>query len=189
MPSDGVWPILTDIATFIGLFIVTLSITYLVSLVSAAVSRRALAPEITIYGETGQEVVHAHWDGERLSQQLPSTIQALTSQLLQVTQQHLAYPVLHHFHAVDHRPAAPRPLRPRRRVGHPECGAAAGTPSPAGHAALAATGTGALRRDRQRQRARARGAAATNCSPLVPPIGAAPLVLGLRRPRPTGRRL
>jgi hypothetical protein len=110
VPGGGLWQVLTAVAAFVGLFIVTLSITYLVSVVSAAVSRRALAREITLYGETGEQIVRAHWDGDRLSQQLPSTIQTLTSQLLQVTQQHLAYPVLHHFHAADHRSAAPRAL-------------------------------------------------------------------------------
>ena len=110
VPGAAPWQVLTATASFIGLFIVTLSITYLVSVVSAAVSRRGLAREITIHGETGEQIVRAFWDGQRLSQQLPATIQALTSQLLQMTQQHLAYPVLHHFHAADHRSAAPRAL-------------------------------------------------------------------------------
>lgn len=110
VPGGALWQVLTAVASFVGLFIVTLSITYLVSVVSAAVSRRALAREITLYGVTGEQFVRAHWDGEQLSPQLPSTTQTLTSQLLAVTQQHLAYPVLHHFHAGDHRSAAPRAL-------------------------------------------------------------------------------
>ena len=110
VPGTGAWQIATAAASFLGLFLVTLSITYLVSVVSAAVSRRQLARSVHLSGETGVDIVLSHWDGEQVSSQFDSLAQTLTTQVLQTTQQHLAYPVLHHFHAADKASSAPRAL-------------------------------------------------------------------------------
>lgn len=88
----------------------TLSITYLVSVVSAAVDRRSMARAISLSGETGVDIVLLHWDGDDAGSELSSLAQSLETQVLQVTQQHLAYPVLHHFHAASPAAAAPRAL-------------------------------------------------------------------------------
>ena len=110
VPGSGAWQVTTAVATFLGLSVVTLSITYLVSVVSAAVSRRALAREIHLSGETGTEIVLLHWTGRRVSEQLGSLATTLSSQILKTSQQHLAYPVLHHFHAAGEASSAPRAL-------------------------------------------------------------------------------
>jgi hypothetical protein len=110
VPGSGAWQIATAAASFLGLFLVTLSITYLVSVVSAAVTRRQLARSVHLSGETGTDIVLTHWTGEQVSNQFDSLAQTLTAQILQTTQQHLAYPVLHHFHAADETSSAPRAL-------------------------------------------------------------------------------
>ncbi len=110
VPATGPWQITTAAASFLGLFLITLSITYLVSVVSAAVARRLLARSVHLSGETGASIVLTHWDGEQVSSQFDSLAQTLTTQILQTTQQHLAYPVLHHFHAADETSSAPRSL-------------------------------------------------------------------------------
>lgn len=108
--GGGAWQIVTAAASFLGLFVVTLSITYLVSVVSAAVSRRALARSVHLSGDTGVDIVRLHWTGDGVSSQLDSLAQDLTTQVLQLTQQHLAYPVLHHFHAAAEASSAPRAM-------------------------------------------------------------------------------
>ena len=110
VPGTGTWQIATAAASFLGLFLITLSITYLVSVVSAAVTRRQLARSVHLSGETGADIVLTHWTGEQVSSQFDSLAQTLTAQILQTTQQHLAYPVLHHFHAADETSSAPRAL-------------------------------------------------------------------------------
>ena len=110
VPGTGAWQISTAAASFLGLFLITLSITYLVSVVSAAVTRRQLARSVHLSGETGTDIVLTHWTGEQVSSQFDSLAQTLTAQVLQTTQQHLAYPVLHHFHAADETSSAPRAL-------------------------------------------------------------------------------
>lgn len=108
VPGSGTWQIATAGASFLGLFLVTLSITYLVSVVSAAVSRRQLARSVHLSGECGADIVATHWTGEQVSSQFDPLAQSLTTQILETTQQHLAYPVLHHFHASADASEAPR---------------------------------------------------------------------------------
>lgn len=85
----------------------TLSITYLVSVVSAAVQRRSLARTVGLSGRTGEDLVLLHWDGQQVSGSFGSLVQSLEAQVVTVTQQHLAYPVLHHFYAVEDASDAP----------------------------------------------------------------------------------
>ena len=104
------WQLATAVATFIGLAVVTLSITYLVSVVNAAVSRRALARTIHLSGLTGADIVSLHWHDGRVRDSFGDLVESLCTQILQITQQHLAYPVLHHFHAAEPESSAPRAL-------------------------------------------------------------------------------
>lgn len=101
------WQVLTAAASFVGLFIATLSITYLVSVVSAAVSRRKLALSISLLGDRGADVVTLHWHDGQLSSMLSSRLMSLQSDVLQTTQQHLAYPVLHYFYGSDDHASMP----------------------------------------------------------------------------------
>lgn len=108
--GSGAWRMVTALASFLGLFLVTLSITYLVSVVSAAVQRRSLARAVSLSGRSGVDLVLLHWDGDQVGGSLPSLLQSLESQGLQVTQQHLAYPVLHHFFSAEEDSDAPRAM-------------------------------------------------------------------------------
>lgn len=105
--ATGTWQVATAVASLLGLFLVTLSITYLISVVSAAVTRRQFAQSVSVLGTTGVDIVLGHTVNGQLSSQLSSQTQQLTSQLLKVTQQHLAYPVLHFFHASCSTASAP----------------------------------------------------------------------------------
>lgn len=77
-------------------------------MVSAAVNRRRLAQSVTGLGGRGDQVVALYWDGDRLDWQLAAQVMSLSSDLLQTTEQHLAYPVLHAFHARAQESSAPR---------------------------------------------------------------------------------
>lgn len=106
--TSGTWQVLTALASFLGLFLITLAITYLVSVVSAAVTRRRFAEAVSILGTTGPQIVTSHWVDGQVSSQFASRVQTLSTQLLKITQQHLAYPVLHYFHSTDPAASAPR---------------------------------------------------------------------------------
>ena len=97
-PNGGVWQVATALASGTGLFTATLAITYLISVVSAAVSARAFAAEVWGLGDTPAEAVAAGWNGENYSG-LALPLQSVASQLTKLSQQYLAYPVFQYFHS------------------------------------------------------------------------------------------
>ncbi len=102
VPVGGVWEVLSAVASLSGLFVVTLAITYILSVVSAVAAKRRLAGSIHSLGTTPSDFVCGAWDGRGfpgLDQHLPSLSQALEMH----TQRHLAYPVVHYFHTGDRR--------------------------------------------------------------------------------------
>ena len=104
VPVGGTWEVLSALASLSGLFVVTLAITYVLSVVSAVAAKRQLAGSIFSLGSTPSGVVRGAWDGNGfagIEQHLPS----LGSALEHHTQRHLAYPVLHYFHSTDRRTA------------------------------------------------------------------------------------
>lgn len=100
VPAAGAWQVLSNLASLSGLVVVTLSITYVLPVVSAVVAKRQLAGSIHSLGRRPEELVQRCWDGAGfggLDQHLP----ALASALETHSQRHLAYPVLHYFHSDD----------------------------------------------------------------------------------------
>lgn len=102
VPADGVWQVVTTLASFSGLLPITLAITYLLSVVSAVVSRRSLAVHVHSLGSsTPAEIVAAGWTGSSFSSAYVQHLVSLASELATLREQHLAYPVLHYFHPRD----------------------------------------------------------------------------------------
>lgn len=99
-----VWRVLTAVATLNGLFTVTLAITYLMPIVSASVAKRALALRIHSLGTSVAEIMQRSWDGKGFSG-LEAPLAEVTGDLLIHSERHLAYPVLHYFHASERRSA------------------------------------------------------------------------------------
>ena len=100
VPNGDCWQIATALASGSGLFTATLSLTYLISVVSAAVSARSFASEVDGLGSSPASIVSDGWDGSRYGD-LALPLQSLASQLTKLSQQYLAYPVLQYFHAGD----------------------------------------------------------------------------------------
>lgn len=97
-PGNDIWRILTVVASFNGFFLLTLAITYLVSIVSSVTSKRALAGYISSLGQTPEDIVIRSYQHGHLNNLVPH-LNALTPMVQNLTQQHLAYPVLHSFHS------------------------------------------------------------------------------------------
>lgn len=103
--GNDFWQIVTVIASANGFIFVTLSITYLLPIVSAVVQKRQLAGLIYTLGCSPKEIITNAWNGEnyRMLSQFFST---LTPQILEMGQKHLAYPILHCFHTYHRETAA-----------------------------------------------------------------------------------
>lgn len=50
------------------------------------------------------------WNGKQISSDLAAQVSSLSSQIVRISQQHLAYPMLHAFRSRDHRASAPHAI-------------------------------------------------------------------------------
>lgn len=96
-PNGAVWQVLTPIASLSGLFIVTLAITYLVSVIQAMTEKRRLALHISAMGTSGEAIVRNMCEAGDCSG-IGSHLHSLTTDLAGMEQRLLSYPVLHYMH-------------------------------------------------------------------------------------------
>lgn len=96
-PQGGLWKIVSSLASLNGLFLLTLSVTYVLAVVGAVVTKRAFASQVWALGHSAEEVVATAWNGRGFPS-VELQIVSLTEQLGAVTEQHEAYPMLHFYH-------------------------------------------------------------------------------------------
>ena len=104
VPAPGVWEIATAIASLNGLFLITLSITYLVAVLSAATRKHQLATVIATLGRTPHDIVRRARKGEGAAS-FRTHLAQVVPMIEMHARNHLAYPVLHYFHSPDRRAA------------------------------------------------------------------------------------
>jgi hypothetical protein len=105
-PGSHIWQIATAVACASGLFVVTLSITYLLSVLAAIVEKRALASMIWDMGGTPDRLVERAWTGETWAP-FDNPMTLLMTGIERFAESQLAYPILQYFHAENHRTAEP----------------------------------------------------------------------------------
>lgn len=93
------WRFVSAISAFSGLFLVTLAITYLISVVSAVVARRTLSTQIRALGGSPEGIVRQAWVDGRFSSVFLQQLVSISAPLITLAEQHIAYPVLHYFHS------------------------------------------------------------------------------------------
>lgn len=97
VPRGGVYQLATAGTVASGMFLITLSITYLLSVISAVADKRSFASYVSGFGQSPEEIVLTAWDGAGFKGIGPSLAQ-LTSSLGLLAEQHQAYPILHYYH-------------------------------------------------------------------------------------------
>lgn len=100
MASNNIWRIVTDVYSFTGLILITMSVTYFIPVLSAIIKQRKLGINLSSLGSSPQEIILNAWNGkdyEFFKLQLLSFSDAL----LEHNQNHRAYPVIHYFHNSD----------------------------------------------------------------------------------------
>lgn len=98
LPSGFPWTILANSGAFMGTFLLTTSLSYLMPVVSAALERKQLARSIFIVGETPQDIIRNSWT-EGNSSALNTHWMTVSTELSRFAQKHLTYPVLRFFHS------------------------------------------------------------------------------------------
>ena len=98
VPGNDFWRIFTSFVSFVGLVTITMSITYLVPVISNAIHKRSLSLQISSFGETPEEMVINSYNGEDFCD-AESVFGSLSSEIFLYAQNHVAYPILHHMHS------------------------------------------------------------------------------------------
>ena len=99
-PQGDIWQILSSLVAFTGMGMVTLSITYLMQIISAVVTKRSFSSQVTSIAKAADDYVIAQWTGDSFGA-IEMQLNALSGQLAQLNEQHMAYPILHYYHAKD----------------------------------------------------------------------------------------
>lgn len=96
MPNGDIWQIAMVLASGSGLLLLTLIITYMISVLSAVVGKRSFASQVTGIGRSAEEFIHGGWDGRNFHA-LDLPLSTYSTSLSQITEQHFAYPILHYY--------------------------------------------------------------------------------------------
>ena len=99
-PNGDVWQVVASFVALSGMGTVTLAITYLLQVVSAVVNKRAFAGQVTAIGKTAEEFVKKEWNRGDFGC-IELQLNSLTNQLSTLTEQHLAFPILHYYHTAN----------------------------------------------------------------------------------------
>lgn len=103
-PDGPFWEILTAILGFTGLILISIAITYLISVVSAEIQKRRISVYINTLGCSVDEILLNYWNGKDFKE-LDAPFVNLTSLIILHAQNHKAYSVLHFFHTSEKKEA------------------------------------------------------------------------------------
>tara|TARA_R110001599_G_scaffold153095_1_gene338244 strand:+ start:1003 stop:2028 length:1026 start_codon:yes stop_codon:yes gene_type:complete len=96
--GNDTWRLPPVLAAANGFFLFTLSITYVLNIITNVIQKRQASLTISAMGEDPQQILAAtHSGGEYTT--LISQLQTLQSSITTLGQQHLAYPILHYYHS------------------------------------------------------------------------------------------
>lgn len=99
-PSRGGWEIVTSFTTLSGTLLISMVVSFLLSVIGGVTTKQSLASQITGLGNSAEEFVLTIWDGQGFPG-LDLQLMSMTSQLGILTEQQLAYPVLHRYHSAS----------------------------------------------------------------------------------------
>ncbi|WP_224269774.1 potassium channel family protein [Haloprofundus salinisoli] len=105
-PQGSLWQIATALMAGSGMLFITLSVTYILSVLDAVTQKRAFASGVSGLGEQSDEILRESWNGEEF-EGLELPLNSLTAELNTLTSNHKAYPILHYFYSpkAKHAPA------------------------------------------------------------------------------------
>ncbi|NJK89968.1 MAG: hypothetical protein HC923_11650 [Myxococcales bacterium] len=100
IPRMFPWTLLSSISAFSATVVVTASLSYVLSVLSSAVGRKAVAQSIFSLGDSPRELIASLWCGSNLDA-LRDHLMRAAADIDRLAHEHLAFPLLHYFHNVD----------------------------------------------------------------------------------------
>ncbi|APG61088.1 potassium channel family protein [Christiangramia salexigens] len=95
--STNFWRILTTIYSFTGLILLTMSVTYFIPALTAVIEQRKMGIRLRNLGDSPQDILLNCWNGKNFDE-FVERVNDLSESLVQHSQNHRAYPVIHYFH-------------------------------------------------------------------------------------------
>ncbi len=105
-PKGHGWHLAAAACAGSGLFVITMSITYIMSVLAATVEKRALGAYVWDLGATPERIIERAWDGERFAD-LQTHLNQFVIAVELFGEQNLAFPILEFFHSENRRTAEP----------------------------------------------------------------------------------
>lgn len=110
MLAEGAgWRLVSVLASFNGLVIITLTITYLLSVIAAEIDKRKLAMRVNSLGESPVEIVENGWTGDDF-ESLEEQLVDVSADLMHQAERHVAYPLLQYFYSANKQVSLSRSL-------------------------------------------------------------------------------
>lgn len=97
-PVGDLWQIATSLTTASGMLVVTLGVSYVLSVLNAVVQKRSFASGVSVLGDRGDALVRSGWNGKDFHA-LDPILGNLVPQLSTLVVQHKSYPILHYYHS------------------------------------------------------------------------------------------
>ncbi|WP_254863614.1 potassium channel family protein [Halovivax gelatinilyticus] len=98
-PTSGGWEIASALTTATGMALVTLGVSYVLTVLSAVSEKRSFASTVTGLGERSEAFVRAGYTERDGFDGLDLPLESLANQLSVLADQHQAYPILHYYHS------------------------------------------------------------------------------------------
>ncbi|MDX1542024.1 MAG: potassium channel family protein [Geminicoccaceae bacterium] len=105
-PGSGLWRVLTALMALNGLVVITLAITYILSVLSAVIAARQTAGQISALGRSPEEILIRGFDGQSFGP-LETWLGTLMPSVLALAQNQLAFPIMHTFRSMTADAASP----------------------------------------------------------------------------------
>jgi hypothetical protein len=96
-PGNTLWDITTNLLAFSGLAFITVSITYIMPVLSAVILQVKLSVFIHCMGNTPQQILINGWNGKNFDRLLKHDAE-ISNDVIQHSENHRAYPIIHYFH-------------------------------------------------------------------------------------------
>lgn len=100
VPATQMGRILTSVYSYTGLILITMSVTYLIPVLSAVIEQRKLGVKLSALGNSPQKIVINGWNGDNFDR-FVNKIDQFSDAIVKYSQQHRAYPVIHYFHDTE----------------------------------------------------------------------------------------
>lgn len=95
--GSALWDITTNLLAFSGLAFITISITYIMPVLSAVILQVKLSVFINCLGDTPQQILVNGWNGHNFDRLLKNDAD-ITDMLIEHSENHKVYPIIHYFH-------------------------------------------------------------------------------------------